>query len=297
MRDAGRAGGSDVEPARLPLRQFEQFRQRLHAEPGIGDQRLRHARDDADQADILRHPVGHGRLGVRDDDERAAVDDAERVAVRRRLDRVVRADHAGAARAVLHQHRLAQRVRELRRVEPGDDVVRPARRIGDDRADRPVRPLAALRLGGGRRARRQRRRRRGGAGASCCLSRDGRASGLRSGRRPSRVRRDRSRRAWVAAAIDPRPPAPPEASPPRRSRDALGGRRRASTWPERSRQAPPPRRGRRGGPRRGARPRTARAACPRPRRRRRGRGRRRCRSRNRCRPARGADRPPPRPRG
>ena len=88
----------------------------------------------------------------------------DRVAVRRRLRHVVGCDDARRAGLVLHHHRLAEQLAELRRDEPRVRIDRAARRIADDEADRLRRERLRGRERRTRMRRRARRRRPAGGG-------------------------------------------------------------------------------------------------------------------------------------
>ena len=165
--DAGRAGGADVQLARVAAAVVEQPGHVLHAERGRRHQRLRHQGEDAERGEVLRHPVGHVGADMRQDDQRAAAGDDQGIAVGRRLGRGIDADGAAGAAAVLDHHRLLQHGRHRLGIEPGDDVVRPAGGIGDQQADRAVRPFRRSGPGRGRaRLAGPRRRPAGGGGAA-----------------------------------------------------------------------------------------------------------------------------------
>ncbi len=77
---------------------------------------------------------------------RVAAGDADQhgVAVCRLLHDVFTGDGADRARLVLDDDRLAPRLAQLRRHQPGDDIDATARREGDDQPDRPRRKIRRL---------------------------------------------------------------------------------------------------------------------------------------------------------
>ena len=99
------------------LDKMEQVRDRLHALLGI-------------ERHVLEQPLVI--------DQRIGIDDADRVAVRRRLAARARADVLHAARPVLDHDRLAQALAQLFPERAHEDVADPARAGGREHADRPA---------------------------------------------------------------------------------------------------------------------------------------------------------------
>ena len=93
-----------------------------------------------DEDEFLHRVVGQvlGRIGIGHQRRRGRKE--ERVAVRRRTRRRLRADNVSTPRAVFDDHRLADPRRELVSHDPADDVGRAAGRLRTDELHRPVGP-------------------------------------------------------------------------------------------------------------------------------------------------------------
>src|SRR5262249_41080828 len=83
-------------------------------------------------------------LEERADDADRRAGEENRVAVGLRAGDYPRSDDSACARTVVHDHLLAESLRELIRQKPADQTGRAARREAHDQADRALR-IAALR--------------------------------------------------------------------------------------------------------------------------------------------------------
>ena len=124
-----------VELAVLPLRQRDQFGDRLRRHRGMHQHDIAARRDQSDRREILARVVADVGIERRIDRQRAR-GDQQRVAVGRGLGDLARRDGAAGAAAVLDHDGLA----EARAHPLGDDardhVVAAAGRVGHDQRDR-----------------------------------------------------------------------------------------------------------------------------------------------------------------
>ena len=86
------------------------------------------------------HRIVSDLLGERRDRDGADAAHAEGVAVRRRARDRLRPDDAAGARPAFDDHRFAQRLLDVTRGQPADQVGVTARGVGHDEGDRPARP-------------------------------------------------------------------------------------------------------------------------------------------------------------
>jgi len=135
------AEGGEAQRAGLGLGGVAQVGQRLQAAARMrGQHVLRHAHE-RDRAQVFLRVVG--QLADQRLVGREAVGHAdEGVAVGRGLGGGVDADHRARAGLVVDDHRLAQRLRQLRADEARDEVGGAAGGEGHDHADRPGGPCA-----------------------------------------------------------------------------------------------------------------------------------------------------------
>ena len=128
-----------VQPARLRLRQRLQFGDGIDAEA----RRHEHAFDQPEQPrhrrEILVGVVGQIAEQQRIVGHRRVIDDADGVAVGRRLRAGLPGDDAGGAAEIFHHHRLAELLLQAPRRGAHDDVGDTSGSNGHDHLDRPAR--------------------------------------------------------------------------------------------------------------------------------------------------------------
>ena len=130
--------------ARIGLEQRDQFLDVLHRHGRVNDDHFRRGDDERDRREALERIVRHLGLDDRLHDE-ILVGHQQRVAVARRVGRSAHADGAAGAGRVLDIELSAERLGELLRQDPRDDVVRTARRVGHHELHRPGRIVLRLR--------------------------------------------------------------------------------------------------------------------------------------------------------
>ncbi|KAG0770776.1 hypothetical protein G6F22_017102 [Rhizopus arrhizus] len=144
------AGRGHGHVARLGLGQRDEFRQRLGLHRRVDDEHQRHRAHDGHRREALFHVIGDAAAVQGGVDGMAGQRAHQQgVAVGLRLGDLVRADVAGGARAVLDDHRLAQRARQFLRQHAADHVGRASGRIRDDQADGLVRVRVGRQRRGG----------------------------------------------------------------------------------------------------------------------------------------------------
>ncbi len=127
------AGRGVVELARIGFRVGDHSLHVAERHRGIGDEEVGRDAGERDRREILRHVEG-GLVEALHHGERQGGAE-QRVAVGRRLRRGLRADKGVAAGPVLDDHRLAERLRQLRGQRARKRVVERAGREGDDVAE------------------------------------------------------------------------------------------------------------------------------------------------------------------
>ena len=115
------------------------FERRVHRE------HLRQVEQPGDRDQVLLRIEAHVLEDERIDDHRLAVEDADRVAVGRRVGAGARADRARRAHPVLDHDGLAERRAHLLGERAHEHVAQAARALRGDRADRPVRVVVGER--------------------------------------------------------------------------------------------------------------------------------------------------------
>ena len=150
MRDRAVARGAVAQLAGIGLCVGDHLLEGLHADRRMNDEAGDRVADAADREEILLRIVGR-LLQERQDRQRGAWREEERVSVGRRLHHRLGADHATGAAAVLDHELLAEGLAE--RLGPGarDDVARAARRIRYHKLDRPRGPRGLRRRAAGNR--------------------------------------------------------------------------------------------------------------------------------------------------
>ena len=134
--DAAHAARSEMQHAGLALGQRHELAKILHRQLGRHDYGHRRIGDGADRREIALHVDGEVLVEQRVGDDDAAVDVAERVAVRRALGDGFQPDAAVGAGTIVDHERLPKyRLNGLREV-PRHQVGAAARRKADDDAYR-----------------------------------------------------------------------------------------------------------------------------------------------------------------
>ena len=129
------AARAEVELARIGARVGDELGQRAGRYRGMRHHDVRHLRHQRDGREVLDRIVVQLGVQRRADRERRR-DQHDRVAVRRRARRRLRADVAAGAAAVLGHHRLPERSREAVRDQAAEEIGAAARREGQDEPDR-----------------------------------------------------------------------------------------------------------------------------------------------------------------
>ena len=143
------------ELVRVGLGVGEQLRQVLRRHARMRQHHEAHLGDPRNHGEVLHRIVGQRLEGVGIDHQRGRGGVEERVAVRRRARRRLRADDVAAARAVLVDDRLADAARKLVGDEAADHVGAAAGGLRTDELDGPVRPVLRVSGAGQRRQRHQ----------------------------------------------------------------------------------------------------------------------------------------------
>jgi hypothetical protein len=138
---AGRAGTDRavIQLARIGARMRDQLGKASRGQRRVHRQHEGLPRQQRHRAQLAHGIVAQRRVQQLGDGAGATDGDAQRVSVGGAGHRLG-ADHAAAARAVLHYHRLAQHRLEMRRQRAGDDVGRGATGKADHDPHRAVRP-------------------------------------------------------------------------------------------------------------------------------------------------------------
>ena len=155
MRRRAGAGRAERQLAGICFRVRDQFGGTAHRHVRIDHQDVGRRGDQRHRCELARH-VECAALSARERQDRAGRRHQQRVAVGRRSDHLPRADHAGRARPVLGNHRLAPHGLQAGREHAAEHVGRAAGRERHDDADLPARK--ALRV----RRRRRHEKRQGG---------------------------------------------------------------------------------------------------------------------------------------
>ncbi len=137
MSGTADAAGGHID--RLLLRQCNQLRERFGRNAVVEDDHVRHVAGQCNRRKILERIVAELGLHERIDGERPVRADEQRVAVGRRARHHLRADAAAGAAAVLHHHRLADRLRNLVADHAADNVGIASGREWHNQMDRPLR--------------------------------------------------------------------------------------------------------------------------------------------------------------
>jgi hypothetical protein len=151
VADAAAARRADAELPAALLGKGEELGDGRDAERGADHQDLRRAHRLGDRREVARRVEGQRGVEARVDRERVPADE-DRVAVWRRLGDEGEGDVASGTGMVLDDHRLAERLVEVRAEDAGQHVDAAAGRHRHDEAERPV---GIGRLGGRRTAGRE----------------------------------------------------------------------------------------------------------------------------------------------
>ena len=136
VRDAAAASRAVIHFAGIFLRVIDQLGDARDRQGRMHGENFRHAHHQRDERRVLLHVVRQlGERERRNRERRAAVE-AERVAVGRRLQRAVDAEHAADAADVLDDHRLAELLAQPVRQPAPENIRRAAGREGHDHLHR-----------------------------------------------------------------------------------------------------------------------------------------------------------------
>ena len=130
-----RSGRSEVELARLRLRQRHELGDGIRRDAGVGDQDARDFRDQRDRDEILLRVDRQILKDRRIDRDRTDVAKVDRIAIGRCLCGCFHADVARCARPILDHDLLPERFAQLRRNDARHEVGRAARGERDDHLD------------------------------------------------------------------------------------------------------------------------------------------------------------------
>ncbi len=144
MARAAGAAAAVRQLAGVFLGELDQLRERVHRHVLADHEDHRACRDRPDRSEILARIVAGVGKKRRPHAHRAAVGNAECVAVRRASRERLGGKRAAGPAAILHDELLTETTAHAIRYDTSDSVVAPARRCRDNQRDRPGRVVLRL---------------------------------------------------------------------------------------------------------------------------------------------------------